>query len=70
MDAVVYHAGSVLKDGRLVTAGGRVLGVTATGDTLGQAVERAYAAVDRVKFQNAFCRRDIGQKALQRKGRS
>ncbi|HJA58950.1 MAG TPA: phosphoribosylamine--glycine ligase [Firmicutes bacterium] len=70
LDAVVYHAGSVLKDGRLVTAGGRVLGVTATGDTLGQAVERAYAAVDRVKFQNAFCRRDIGQKALQRKGRS
>ncbi len=70
LDAVVYHAGSVLKDGRLVTAGGRVLGVTATGDTLGQAVERAYAAADRVKFQNAFCRRDIGQKALQRKGRS
>ena len=70
LDAVVYHAGSALKDGRLVTAGGRVLGVTATGGTLEQAVERAYAAADRVHFQNAYCRRDIGQKALQQKGRS
>ena len=69
-DVTVYHAGTAIKEGKLVTNGGRVLGVTATGDTLGQAVERAYAAVDRVKFQNAFCRRDIGQKALQRKGRS
>ena len=44
--------------------------VTATGGTLEQAVERAYAAADRVHFQNAYCRRDIGQKALQQKGRS
>ena len=70
LDAVIYHAGSALKDGRLVTAGGRVLGVTATGGTLEQAVERAYAAADRVHFQNAYCRRDIGQKALQQTGRS
>lgn len=70
LDAVVYHAGSVLKDGRLVTAGRPCAGRDGDGDTLGQAVERAYAAADRVKFQNAFCRRDIGQKALQRKGRS
>ena len=40
------------------------------GGTLEQAVERAYAAADRVHFQNAYCRRDIGQKALQQKGRS
>ncbi len=60
----VYVAGAALKDGRLVTSGGRVLGVTATADTLGEAVRKAYEAADRVKFENAFCRRDIGQRAL------
>ena len=60
----VYVAGAALKDGRLVTSGGRVLGVTATADTLNEAVRKAYEAADRVKFENAFCRRDIGQRAL------
>ena len=60
----VYVAGAALKEGRLVTSGGRVLGVTATADTLSEAVRKAYEAADRVKFENAFCRRDIGQRAL------
>ena len=60
----VCVAGAALKDGRLVTSGGRVLGVTATEDTLEEAVRSAYALADRVSFENRFCRRDIGQRAL------
>lgn len=64
IQADVYVAGAKKKDGVLLTAGGRVLGVTATADTLKEAVEKAYEAADRVKFQNAYCRRDIGKRAL------
>ena len=64
----VYVAGAALKDGQLVTSGGRVLGVVATAPTLAQAVEKAYAAADQVDFQGKFCRRDIGLKALQLAG--
>ena len=60
----VYVAGAALKDGKLVTSGGRVLGVTATADTLAEAVSKAYAMADTVGFENRFCRRDIGQRAL------
>lgn len=60
----VYFAGAALKDGKLVTDGGRVLGVTVTGDTLKEAVEGAYAAADRIEFANRYCRRDIGARAL------
>ena len=63
----VYVAGAALKDGSLVTNGGRVLGCTAVADTLPQAIEAAYALADQVKFENAFCRRDIGQRALRAK---
>ena len=63
-EAELYVAGAVLKDGRLLTSGGRVLGVTATADTLSEAIGKAYAAAERVHFQNAYYRRDIGQKAL------
>ena len=63
----VYVAGAALKDGRLVTNGGRVLGCTAVADTLPEAIREAYAVADRVKFENAFCRRDIGRRALQAK---
>ena len=60
----VYHAGTALKDGALVNAGGRVLGVTGTGDTLQAALDKAYAAVDTIGFEGSFFRRDIGAKAL------
>ncbi len=60
----VYVAGAALKDGRLVTNGGRVLGCTAVAESLPRAIEAAYALADQVKFENAFCRRDIGQRAL------
>ncbi|MBR1409194.1 MAG: phosphoribosylamine--glycine ligase [Clostridia bacterium] len=60
----VYVAGAALKDGRLVTSGGRVLGVTALGDDLAQAVKTAYGRVGQVSFENAQYRLDIGQRAL------
>ena len=60
----VYVAGAAWKDGTLVTNGGRVVGCTAVADTLPQAIRAAYAIADSVKFENAFCRRDIGQRAL------
>ena len=61
---VVFHAGTAQKDGNIVAAGGRVLGVTARGDTLAQAQQRAYAMVDAVTWPEGFCRRDIGWRAL------
>ena len=61
----VYHAGDRLtEDGSLVTGGGRVLGVTAAGDTLAQALKDAYAAADAIQFEGKYMRRDIGQRAL------
>ena len=60
----VYVAGAALKDGKLVTSGGRVLGVTAVADTLKEAVDKAYTLADRIDFGNKFCRRDIGARAL------
>lgn len=63
-DVIVYHAGTALKDGKLVTSGGRVLGVTATGKDLETALQKAYAAVKEIHFDGAFHRKDIGQRAL------
>ena len=60
----VYVAGAAKKDGRLVTSGGRVLGITAVEDTLEKAVSSAYKKVEKIHFDNAFYRRDIGAKAL------
>lgn len=60
----VYHAGTKLVDGKLVTSGGRVLGVTAMGDTLKKALEKSYAAVKKITFDGAHYRKDIGKKAL------
>ena len=60
----VYVAGAVIKDGKTVTSGGRVLGVTAVADTLAEALTAAYGKVEKVHFDNAYYRRDIGQKAL------
>ena len=63
----VFVAGAALKDGKLVTSGGRVLGVTAVADSLAEAQKEAYALADRIEFGNKYCRRDIGQRALQAK---
>ena len=62
--AHTFVAGAALKDGKLVTSGGRVLGVTATADTLAEAVREAYAMADRVSFEGAYKRSDIGRRAL------
>ncbi|MDD6284384.1 MAG: phosphoribosylamine--glycine ligase, partial [Firmicutes bacterium] len=60
----VYVAGAELDGGRLVTNGGRVLGVTALADTLGEAIDIAYSRVDSISFDNAYYRGDIGARAL------
>ena len=60
----VYVAGAALKDGKLVTSGGRVLGVTAVSDTLERAIKEAYAKVDKIHFDNQYYRTDIGSRAL------
>ena len=64
VSAQVYVAGAKLAEGKLLTNGGRVLGVTAVADTLPEAIRAAYANVEKIHFGNAFYRRDIGQRAL------
>ena len=59
--AVVYHAGTALKDNKLLTNGGRVLGVTAKAETLSEALEKAYAAVKKIHFDGVHYRTDIGK---------
>ena len=59
--AVVFHAGTAEKDGQIVTSGGRVLGVTALGDTLDQAIDNAYAAAKPISFTDMHFRTDIGR---------
>jgi phosphoribosylamine--glycine ligase len=61
---VVFHAGTALVDQKIVTNGGRVLGVTATAETLGGALQRAYEAMGRIRFEGMYYRRDIGRRAL------
>ena len=63
--AHTFVAGAALKDGKLVTSGGRVTGTTATADTLEAAIKEAYRLADGVQFENAYRRNDIGQRALQ-----
>ena len=63
-DVTVYHAGTAIQDGKLVTHGGRVLGVTATAPTLEEALRKAYAATDRISFDKMHKRTDIGARAL------
>ncbi len=62
--AYVYHAGTKLENGTYLTAGGRVLGVTATADTLQGALDKAYSAVSKISFEKAHFRKDIGHRAL------
>ncbi len=63
-DVIVFHAGTTLKDGKVVTNGGRVLNVCAYGKTLKEAKERAYEAVSRIHFEGMHFRKDIGDKAF------
>jgi len=63
-DVTVFHAGTQIEGGNLVTAGGRVLGVTALGDDLAAARERAYEAVDKITWEGILYRKDIGYRAL------
>jgi phosphoribosylamine--glycine ligase len=65
-DVVVFHAGTTCKDDSIVTSGGRVLGVTAAGKKIGDAQTRAYEAVNMIKFEGAYWRRDIAAKAINR----
>jgi len=68
-DTFVFHAGTTLKEGKVVTNGGRVLGVTALGSGIQEAIQRAYEAVAKISWEGAYYRKDIGQKALQRMGK-
>ena len=65
IDADVFVAGAKIQDGKKVTAGGRVLGVTAIGENLKEAVSKAYKEVNFVTFDNAYYRKDIGKRALE-----
>jgi phosphoribosylamine--glycine ligase len=65
-DLVVFHAGTQTKDGKLVTSGGRVLGVTALGTTVQEAIDRAYRGVSLISWPGMHCRKDIGAKAIGR----
>ena len=62
--SIVFHAGTATREGRLVTAGGRVLTVVGRGTTYRDAIDRAYAAASRIHFEGMQYRRDIGRKAL------
>jgi phosphoribosylamine--glycine ligase len=63
---VVFHAGTALRDGEIVTNGGRVVGVTAMGAKIADARTRAYEAVNKIKFEGAYWRSDIADKAINR----
>ncbi len=64
-DKNIYVAGAKIRDGKLLTAGGRVLGVTETASTLKEAIDKAYETVKTVSFDNAYYRNDIGKRALE-----
>ncbi|MBN2417746.1 MAG: phosphoribosylamine--glycine ligase [Deltaproteobacteria bacterium] len=65
-DLKVFHAGTAMKDGRVVTSGGRVLCVTALGNNVGEAQKKAYEVVRRIKWRDVYFRNDIGYRAIQR----
>lgn len=66
MDALVFHAGTAMKDGKLVTNGGRVLGVVGRGADISSAVDAAYAAAAKISFKDVYYRKDIAHRALGR----
>jgi phosphoribosylamine--glycine ligase len=63
-DVKVFHAGTAMTHGQVVTNGGRVLGVTGLGSSIAQAKLQAYTAVKRIRWEGAWCRKDISDKAL------
>jgi len=65
-DAIVFHAGTMENNGRLLANGGRVLNVTASGATISEAQAKAYAAIEKIDWPESFCRRDIGWRAVAR----
>jgi phosphoribosylamine--glycine ligase len=65
----IFHAGTSTEGGRVLANGGRVLNVSAIGRTVREAQSRAYAAVDRIRWPEGFCRRDIGQRAVEREAK-
>ena len=62
----IFHAGTSMADGNIVTAGGRVLCATALGDTVSQAKQKAYDAINEINYDGMFFRNDIGYRAIQR----
>jgi phosphoribosylamine--glycine ligase len=64
-DIIVFHAGTKMIDGKLLTNGGRVLNVVACGDDLTEIKNHLYKNIDQITFQNMFYRKDIGYRALQ-----
>ena len=64
--AQIFHAGTAINGGALVANGGRVLNVTATGKTVGEAQEKAYAAIEHIDWPQGFYRHDIGWRAVER----
>jgi len=65
-EAVVFHAGTREVDGKIATGGGRVLGVTAKGSSIQEAINKVYPEVEKISFDGMQYRKDIGQKALKR----
>lgn len=63
-NALVFHAGTKMDKGNILTDGGRVVGISALGNDIKSAIDKAYQAVDKVYFENMHFRKDIGQKAL------
>lgn len=67
-DTEVFHAGTKLKDGKVVTSGGRVLGVTSLGVSVQEAIDKAYLACSKISFEDHFYRKDIGARAIKKLG--
>ena len=65
-DTVVFHAGTALEGDKVVTAGGRVLGITSLGNDLPDALSKAYVAVETISFKDAFYRNDIAHREMKR----
>ena len=63
-DIIIFHAGTKIKDNKLFTNGGRVLGISAAGENLKEALNKAYAAIKKINFEGMQYRKDIGREAL------
>ena len=66
-EVVVFHSGTKIENAKIVTSGGRVLGVTALGEDIEQAIKNVYDAVGKIKFEDMHYRKDIGARALEKK---